>query len=86
MYDAVIAVKKAEGGKLTIELTTEVPGLDIYYTLDNTIPNVYASKYTGPVAIPEGTDHLRVITYRRGSPAGHLISLKTEDLEKRAKR
>jgi hexosaminidase len=85
LYDAVIAVKKADG-KLAVELTTEAPGLDIYYTLDNTIPNVYAQKYTGPVALPEGTDNLRVITYRHGKPTGHLISLKKEDIEKRLKK
>jgi hexosaminidase len=85
MYDAVVAVKKA-GAKLVIEVTTEVTGLDIYYTLDNTIPNAYGTKYTGPIEVPEGTDNFRVITYRHGKPLGHLISVKTEDLEKRAKK
>lgn len=86
MYDPVIAVKKSGSGKLTVELTTEAPGLDIYYTLDNSIPNPYHPKYTGPVELPQGTDNFRVITYRNGKPVGHLISLKTEDLEKRAKK
>ncbi|WP_333819964.1 beta-N-acetylhexosaminidase [Ohtaekwangia sp.] len=86
IYDPIIAVKKNAAGKLLIELSTEVPGLDIYYTVDNTIPNQYYPRYTAPVEYPDGADNFRLITYRKGEPIGHLISLKTEDLEKRVKK
>jgi hexosaminidase len=43
------------------------PGLDLYYTVDNTIPNQYYPKYNGPVTMPEGADTFRVISYRRAS-------------------
>ncbi|HEY9049823.1 MAG TPA: FN3 associated domain-containing protein, partial [Ohtaekwangia sp.] len=86
IYDPIIVVKKNNAGKLVIELSTEVPGLDIYYTVDNTIPNQYYSHYTSPIEFPDGADNLRLISYRKGEPIGHLISLKTEDLEKRVKK
>jgi hexosaminidase len=84
MYDPVITVKKNNKGELTIDLSTEMSGLDIFYTLDNSIPNQYYTKYNGAFVLPQGTDQLRLISYRDGKPMGRLISLRTEDLEKRA--
>jgi hexosaminidase len=86
LYDAIISVKKNTAGSLMVELASEVPGVDLYYTVDNTIPNQYAHRYTTPVEFPAGADNLRVITFRNGKPAGRLISLKTEELEKRIKK
>ncbi|SKC73664.1 beta-N-acetylhexosaminidase [Ohtaekwangia koreensis] len=86
IYDAIVTVRKNASGKLIIELATEVPGLDIYYTVDNSIPNQYYPKYNSPIEYPAGADNLRVITFRKGEPVGRLISLKTEELEKRVKK
>lgn len=82
LYDPIIKVKKTEKG-LVVELTTEVNGLDLYYTLDNTIPNQYYSRYKEPVLLPADVDQFRVISYRNGKPIGKLISIKMEDLVKR---
>jgi hexosaminidase len=82
MYDPIISVKKKDGD-ITIELSTEVEGLELYYTLDNTIPNQYYSKYSKPIIFPQGADQFRVVSYKDGKPAGKLISIKTEDLVKR---
>ncbi len=86
MYDPIIGVRKNEAGLLEINMATEVNGLVIYYTIDNSIPNQYYTKYTEPIVFPEDVDMLRVITYRKGKPMGRLISIKTEDLEKRIKK
>jgi hexosaminidase len=59
-------------------------GLDIYYTIDGTMPDNYSLKYTQPVLIPEGPVWLRVVSYRNGSPIGHMIILTPEQLKKRA--
>jgi hexosaminidase len=82
MYDAIVSIKKADG-KMTAELSSEVPGLDIFYTLDGSMPGLYSPKYSKPVAIPDGPVTLKVVTYRNGKQIGHLISLKPEDLKKR---
>jgi hexosaminidase len=86
MYDPIISVKKNNAGSLVIELTTETAGLDIFYTLDNSIPNHYHNKYREPIVVPADVDNFRVITYRNGQPLGRLISLKKEDLAKRVRR
>lgn len=85
LYDPIIAVKKNKSSQLTITLTTEVEGLSIYYTVDNTIPTQYATAYKEPVVFPQGADSFKVITYRNGKPLGRLIILKVDELAKRAK-
>ncbi len=82
IYDAIINVKGKEG-KMTVDLGSEVPGLDIFYTIDGAMPNTYSPKYIKPVDIPEGPVTLRVVTYRGGKQIGHLITLKPEELKKR---
>jgi hexosaminidase len=47
------------------------------------MPNQYATKYTKPFELPEGPVTLRVITFRNGSPVGHLVTLKPDDLKER---
>ncbi|HLN54463.1 MAG TPA: family 20 glycosylhydrolase [Bacteroidales bacterium] len=82
IYDPVINTTM-KGDKMTLEMETEASGIDIYYTLDNTMPDNHSQKYTGPVDVPEGPVSLRVITYRNDKPVGHLIILKPEELKKR---
>jgi hexosaminidase len=86
LYDPVIRVKKSDAGRLSIELNAEIQGLDFYYTVDNTIPSQYNSKYSGVIDFPEGADMFRVISFRDGKQVGKLISIKTEDLVKRVRK
>ncbi len=82
IYDAIIHVKK-DNDKMTIIMGSEVPGLDIYYTIDDTMPDDMSPKYSEPFVLPDGPVSLRVITYRNGKPIGHLITLKPDDLKRR---
>ena len=68
---------------MTVVMDSEVPGLDIYYTLDEAMPGIYSPKYSKPFEIPEGPVTLRVVTYRNGKQIGHLITLTPEALKKR---
>jgi hexosaminidase len=82
IYDAIINVNQKDG-KMTVDINSEVPALDIYYTVDGAMPNEYSPKYSKPFNIPEGPVTLRVVTYRDGKRIGHLITLKPEELKKR---
>jgi hexosaminidase len=82
VYDPIIKTSK-KGGKLILEMEIEIPGLDIYYTIDDAMPDKHTAKYTQAVELPEGPITLRTITYRDGKPLGHLITLKREQLENR---
>ncbi|MBK8883981.1 MAG: family 20 glycosylhydrolase [Bacteroidales bacterium] len=82
VYDAIITVART-AGKMTVNMDTEMPGLEIFYTIDDTMPDSKTMKYSGPVVLPEGPVTLRVITYRNGKPLGHLITLDPQELAKR---
>ena len=82
IYDAIVNIKKTNG-KISIDMASEIPGLEIYYTVDGAMPNTYSPKYSKPFELPEGPVTLRVVTYRNGKQIGHLITLRPEDLKKR---
>ena len=85
VYDAIIRTNMKDG-KMVLEMEGEVPGLDIFYTMDDTMPDALSTRYTGPVELPEGPVTLRVITYRGGKPIGHLITLNRDALQRRVGR
>jgi hexosaminidase len=82
IYDAIINVKSKDGKK-TVDMSSEVPGLDIFYTVDGAMPGIYSPKYSQPFDLPEGPVTLRVVTFKNGQQAGHLITLRPEDLKRR---
>ena len=82
IYDAIINVQSKDG-KMTIDMESEMPGLDIFYSFDGSMPNTFSAKYANPFDLPEGPVTLRVVTYRNGKQIGHLITLKPEDLKNR---
>jgi hexosaminidase len=86
MYDPIIKVSKNEAGQLVLDLSTEVEGLELFYTIDKTIPNQYYARYSKPIVLPEDVELFRVVSYRAGKPMGKLISISSEDLAKRAGR
>ena len=82
IYDAIVSTSSING-KMIIELGSEVPDLDIYFTTNDVMPDSHANKYAKPVEAPDGAFNLRVITYRKGKPIGHLITLSRKQLERR---
>jgi hexosaminidase len=84
MYDPIFTAKKDVKGELQIVLSTEVEGLDIYYSFDETPPDKYYPKYTTPLSVPKDAGNLKVITYRNGKQAGKPITMPIAELKKRA--
>lgn len=84
VYDAIINADTTADKQLRVELSTEIEGLDIYYTFDNSFPDNFYPKYTEPVIVPKDAATLRVITYRDGKPLGRLITVPIEELKKKA--
>jgi hexosaminidase len=86
MYDAAFIPSVDENGQLKVELQTEVPGLDIYYSFDETNPDEYYPKYEKSLIIPKDALHLKVVTYRNGKPIGRQINMPVAELIKRTQR
>ena len=83
-YDAIVKTS-LQGDKLVATVQTEINGLDIYYSLDETIPDPFGPRYTKPIEIPQGPVTLKVVTYRAGKPVGKVVALPRGELQKRAK-
>ncbi len=86
VYDPIITAKAgADTTKTEVELSTEIKGLDIHYTFDNSFPDQFYPKYTAPLLVPSDAYMLRVITYKGDKPLGRLITITVDELKKRAK-
>ncbi|HLZ87893.1 MAG TPA: family 20 glycosylhydrolase [Puia sp.] len=85
MFDAIITPKKdiSANDSVTVDLATEVSGLDIYYSFDNSNPDNFYPKYTGTLTIPKDASWLKVITYRDGKPIGHQLNISVLALQQR---
>ena len=82
VYDAIVRTSRKDG-KMTVTMETEISGMDIFYTIDDTMPDRFSLKYSKPIELPEANITLRIQTYRNGVPTGKLITLKKQDLENR---
>jgi len=83
LYDPSFSADTSADGKLTITLTPEANNLDIYYSFDNSFPDRFYPKYTGPIVAPKDAVMLKVITYRGNQPIGRMIAMPLDVLKKR---
>ena len=81
----IIIVKRHPMDILEVNLSHELPDMELFYTTDNTIPDQLATRYTQPFMLPKGANRIKVVAFRAGKPIGRMIDVPTEDLEKRAK-
>ncbi|MEG1037799.1 MAG: family 20 glycosylhydrolase [Mucinivorans sp.] len=86
MYNAIISTTIDGSGTLMVDMSSEVPGIDIYYSFDNTLPDLHNKKYSEPVAIPLNASRLTVNTFRDGKAMGEVIRLEVKDLKARARK
>ena len=86
MYDPIFSAAAGPDNTLMVELSTEIPGLDIHYTFDNSFPDRFYPKYTAPLIVPKDAFALKVITYRDNKPIGRMITMPVAELKGRMKR
>ncbi len=86
MYDPVFTSKRDEKDSLVIELSSEFNGLDIYYSFDNSNPDRFYPKYTGPLTVPKDAVMIKAITYRGNDPIGRQLNMPISVLIRRADR
>lgn len=84
VYEPTISASRSGDKELKVELSTEAPGIDVYYTFDNSFPDRFYPKYTEPVTVPKDAVMLKIVTYKGKEQVGRLISISVEDLKKRA--
>lgn len=86
MYDPIVTTTLEGNDILKVQMENEVPGLDIYYSFDETNPDEFYPKYTKELTIPKDAATLKIVTYRNGKFIGRQLSLPVEELKKRAKK
>jgi hexosaminidase len=86
VYDPSFKVRKDSQDRLVVILESEVEGLDLHYTFDNSFPDEYYPKYTEPLVVPIDADKLRVISYRNGKPIGRMQTMPVEELKRRVEK
>ena len=84
IYDPIIYPHWDKERQLKIAMKTEIEGLSLFYTFDNTIPDIYSNMYTDTLSIPENASMLRVAAYKGQEQAGRLIDITIDALKKRA--
>jgi hexosaminidase len=84
VYEPSFKVSRTGNNQLKVEMETEVEGLSLHYTFDNSFPDTYYPAYKEPLIVPKDAAMLRVISYKGKEPVGRLITVPIADLEKRA--
>lgn len=85
MFDPIVSVKRDTKDSIQVALSTEIQGLDIYYSFDNSNPDNFYPKYTSALSIPKDASMLKVITYRDNKPVGQQLNIPIAELRKRKK-
>ena len=71
---------------LVITLSTEIKGLEIHYSFDNSHPDNFYPVYKEPLLVPKDAVMLKVITYRGNQVMGKQIDMPVAELKKRLAR
>ncbi|HEY0054798.1 MAG TPA: family 20 glycosylhydrolase [Pedobacter sp.] len=85
MYDPIFLATGTTNA-LMVELSTEIPGLSIHYSLDNSFPDQFYPKYSTPLVVPKDAVFLKVITYRDNKPIGRMITMPVSELKGRLRK
>lgn len=85
VYDPIFKAGKTADRKLTIDLSTEIEGLDIYYSFDNSFPDRFYPKYMSTLIAPIDAKQIKLITYKGNVPVGRMITMPIDELKKRAR-
>ena len=86
IYDPVFKASRSADRQLMVELSTDLDGLDIYYSFDNSFPDRFYPKYTEKLVVPKDASQLRVVTYRGKEQIGRMLTMPVDELNKRAGR
>lgn len=86
IYDPAVKVSKDPKGSLLLDFETEIDGLSVHYSFDNSFPDNHYPAYSGTsILVPVDAAPLKLITYRAGKQVGRMMTVSIEDLKKRVK-
>ncbi len=60
VYDPIFSAHFTPDSLVQVELSTEVKGLDMHYSFDNSFPDQFYQKYTEPLLLPKDAASLKL--------------------------
>lgn len=84
IYDPIIVTEKKDTATVVLKLSTEIDGLKIHYSFDNSFPDAFYPTYTEPLQVPKEASTVKLITSRDGKLTGRLLVIPVTELKKRA--
>ncbi|HEX7902431.1 MAG TPA: family 20 glycosylhydrolase [Chitinophagaceae bacterium] len=84
IYDPIIEISKKDTATVIVKLSTEIEGLSIHYSFDNSFPDNFYPTYSTPLTVPKDAAAMKLITYRNNKPIGRMMVLPIAELRKRA--
>jgi hexosaminidase len=84
IYDPIIVTEKKDTATVVLKLSTEIDGLKIHYSFDNSFPDAFYPAYTEPLQVPKEASTVKLITSRDGKLTGRLLVIPVTELKKRA--
>jgi hexosaminidase len=84
MYEPDFKFTKNDKNEITVEMKTEVSGVSVHYTFDNSFPDNFYPHYSGPVRVPKDASTMKVATFRGDKQLGRLIVFPIAEMKKRA--
>ena len=84
LYDPIITTTINKYKQIEVTFTPEVAGLEMYYSIDESIPDNFYPKYTNSFILPDDVANLKVVAYKNGQLVSKLLSIPIEELNKRA--
>ncbi len=84
IYDPIFSVRRTADKRLQVSLKSEIEGLDIYYSFDNSSPDRFYPKYNEPLIVPVDAGVLKVVTYKGKEQVGRILHMPITELNKRA--
>lgn len=84
MYDPIVTINKKDTAMVVVKLETEIEGLSIHYSFDNSFPDNFYPAYKEPLTVPKEAAAIKMITYRNNKPIGRLLVIPMADLKRRA--
>ncbi|HMX76565.1 MAG TPA: family 20 glycosylhydrolase [Chitinophagaceae bacterium] len=84
LYDPIITVSKKDSATIIVTMDTEVEGLTIHYSFDNSFPDNFYQAYKAPLTVPNESAALKLVTYKGNKLTGRQMVITMAELKKRA--
>jgi hexosaminidase len=77
-------VRGKDGRGISVKISSEINGLDIFYSFDGTNPDPHYPKFTGePISLPPGVTQITANSFRNGKQVGKQVTVKRDELSVR---